>query len=70
MQTASSRFASSEALWDDELLGVIVLLDFLMGNSIDQVTRGHGLGSTMTAEALLRSVLLRHGYDVARGADP
>jgi len=45
-------------------------LDFLMGNSIDQVTRGHGLGSTMTAEALLRSVLLRHGYDVARGADP
>jgi hypothetical protein len=50
---------------DDQLIGVFVLLDFLMGNSIDQVTRGHRLGSTAMAEALLRSVLLRHGYDVA-----
>jgi hypothetical protein len=41
-----------------------------MGNSLDQVTRGYRLGSTTTAEALLRSVLLRHGYDVTDRADP
>jgi|GEM_PF-5885522 len=40
-----------------------------MGNSIDQLTRGHRLESTAVAEALLRSVLLRHGYGVADRAD-
>ncbi len=50
---------------DDDLVGLFVLLDFLMGNSIDQVTRGHRLASTAVAEALIRSVLLRHGYDGA-----
>jgi hypothetical protein len=43
--------------------GVFALLDFLMGNSIDEITQRHQLISRTFTEALIRAVLLRHGYD-------
>jgi hypothetical protein len=50
---------------DVEVAGVFALLDFLSGNSIDEVRRMYRLRSTRETEALLRAVLLRHGYAVA-----
>lgn len=45
--------------------GVVLLLDFLMGSSIDEVTRRHHLHSRPAAEAAIRALLLRHGYGAA-----
>ena len=47
---------------DVESVGVIALLDFLMGCSLDDVTRRYRLPSTLVTEAAIRAVLLRHGY--------
>ncbi len=49
---------------DIEVAGVFALLDFLLGNSIDDIRRIHRLRSTSETEALIRAVLLRHGYAV------
>ncbi len=51
-----------------ESVGVILLIDFLMGSSIDEVTRRHRLHSVPAAEAAIRALLLRHGYDAATRA--
>jgi hypothetical protein len=51
---------------DDDIVGALVLLDFLMGDSLAGVAARHRLRSVTEAEALLRAVLLRHGY-AARG---
>ncbi len=45
-------------------LALLVLLDFLMGDSLAQVAVRHRLTSVREAEALIRSALLRHGYAV------
>lgn len=45
--------------------GVFALLDFLMGSSIDEITQRHRLVSRTFTEAVIRAVLLRHGYDTA-----
>jgi hypothetical protein len=42
----------------------VVLLDFLIGSSIEEVTQRHHLRSRIRTEAVIRAVLLRHGYDV------
>lgn len=42
--------------------GICVLLEFLMGSSIDDIKRRHRLCSAREAEALIRAVLLSHGY--------
>jgi hypothetical protein len=42
---------------------VFALLDFLTGNSIDEVTLRHHFISRAHAEAVIRALLLRHGYD-------
>jgi hypothetical protein len=49
---------------DEESLGVFALLDFLMGSSLDEVTRRHRLPSLLATEAVIRAVLLQHGYGV------
>jgi hypothetical protein len=49
-----------------EAAGVVALLDFLLGNSIDEVRRRHRLRSTSETEALIRATLLRHGYGATR----
>jgi hypothetical protein len=49
---------------DLESVGVFVLLDFLTGSSLDEVTRRHRLPSVLATEAVIRAVLLRHGYGV------
>lgn len=46
--------------------GIFVLLDFLLGNSIDEVRRRHRLRSRSEVEALIRATLLRHGYGATR----
>jgi hypothetical protein len=53
-----------------ESLGVVALLDFLTGCSLDEVTRCYRLSSTLDTEAAIRAVLLRHGYgaDVPRAS--
>lgn len=56
-----NRCATSEP-HDDDVVGTHVLLDFLMGDSLAQVAARHRLQSATEAEALLRAVLLRHGY--------
>ena len=48
-----------------ELLGEFVLLDFLMGKSIAEVTALYEMHSQADAENLLRQLLLRHGYAAA-----
>jgi len=55
---------------DVERLGVFALLDFLMGSSIDEVTQRHRLVSRVDTEAVIRTVLLHHGYDVERPIAP
>ena len=47
---------------DREPAGVVVLLDFLMGSSLDELTRRYHLPSVLDTEALIRAMLLRHGY--------
>jgi hypothetical protein len=47
---------------DLESAGVFVLLDFLMGSSLDEVTRRHRLPSVLATESVIRAVLLQHGY--------
>lgn len=49
---------------DFEPVGVFALLDFLMGSSLDEVTRRHRLPSRLATEAVIRAVLLEHGYGV------
>ena len=49
-----------------EAAGIFVLLDFLLGSSIDEVRRRHRLSSASEAEALIRATLLRHGYGATR----
>jgi hypothetical protein len=51
---------------DVEAAGVFALLDFLMGSSMSEVTRRHRLDSIQQTEALIRAVLLLHGYDAAK----
>jgi hypothetical protein len=41
-----------------------------MGSSIDEVTHRHRLVSRIHTEAVIRAVLLRHGYDVERPIVP
>jgi hypothetical protein len=64
LQSTSNRSASSQSRADADTVGVFALLDFLMGNSIDEVTQRHRLTSRIHTEAVIRAVLLRHGYDV------
>jgi hypothetical protein len=63
LQSTSSRSASSASLEDVDSTGVFALLDFLMGSSIDEVTRQHRLTSRIHTEAVIRALLLHHGYD-------
>jgi hypothetical protein len=58
----SNRFALSEFERDRESVGLYVLLDFLTGSSIADLALAHDLGGAADTEALLRAVLLRHGY--------
>lgn len=51
---------------DVESEGVFALLDFLLGSSIDEVRKRHRLHSASETEALIRAVLLRHGYEASR----
>ena len=55
----------SELATEANFAGIFALLDFLMGNSIGEVTRRHRFYSTEQAEAAIRAVLLLHGYEVA-----
>ena len=59
-----NRCAGSERHDDDDVdvVGTLVLLDFLMGDSLAQVTARHRLQSVTEAEVLLRAALLHHGY--------
>jgi hypothetical protein len=70
LQSTSSSSAFSETRADAEFAGVFALLDFLMGSSIDEVTHRHRLVSRIHTEAVIRAVLLRHGYDVERPIVP
>jgi hypothetical protein len=51
---------------DAEPIGVFALLDFLMGSTIEEVTQRHRLISRTHTEAVIRALLLHHGYDVER----
>jgi hypothetical protein len=51
---------------DDEFAGAVALLDFLMGSSMSEVTQRYRLDSIQKTEALIRAVLLLHGYDVMK----
>jgi hypothetical protein len=62
----SNRSVFSERRADAEHVGVFALLDFLMGSSIEEVTQRHRLVSHVHTEAMIRTVLLHHGYDVDR----
>jgi len=66
MQITSNRSARNVPRDDDESAGVLALLDFLMGSSISEVTWRHRLDSIQQTEAVIRAVLLLHGYDVAK----
>ncbi len=57
-----SRSAFSGSRRDREFLGVYVLLDFLTGSSIPDLAVRYDLRDAVNVEALLRAVLLRHGY--------
>ena len=57
-------------LEDAEPIGVFALLDFLMGSSIEEVTQRHRLISRVHTEAVIRALLLHHGYDVERALVP
>ena len=46
---------------------VLALLDFLMGYTMSDVQRRMRLTSTLEAEALVRTAILRHGYAVNGG---
>jgi hypothetical protein len=70
LQSTLNRSAFSEARVDAERVGVFALLDFLMGSSIEEVTRRHRLVSCVDTEAVIRTVLLHHGYDVERTTTP
>jgi hypothetical protein len=61
-----SPSASSTSFEDAEPVGVFALLDFLMGSSIEEVTQRHRLISRIHTEAVIRALLLHHGYDVER----
>jgi hypothetical protein len=58
----------NEATLAGEAVDLFVLLDFLMGHSIDELTASHFLCSRSQTEALLRAALLRGGY--ATGETP
>jgi hypothetical protein len=57
-----SRSAFSGGERDRESLGLYVLLDFLTGSSIPDLAARYDLGAAVNVEALVRAVLLRHGY--------
>ena len=60
---ASARSATEPSI-PTESLALYVLLDFLTGDSIEDVVKRHHLQSTRDAEQLLRVVLLQHGFTV------
>jgi hypothetical protein len=47
-------------------VALLVLLDFLMGDSVAQVAARHRLATTREAESLIRAAVLRHGYAVGK----
>jgi hypothetical protein len=51
-------FETNESEQDD----ILILLDFLIGHSIDDLVRTYNLQSAAEAEKALRALLLRHGY--------
>ena len=55
---------------DLEPVGVFALLDFLMGSSLDEVTQRHRFPSLLATEAVIRAVLLQHGYGVEAPRTP
>jgi hypothetical protein len=48
----------------DERLGTSLLLEFLMGSTIAEAAHKLGLRSNAEAEDVLRTILLRNGYEV------
>ncbi|HTW83376.1 MAG TPA: hypothetical protein VMD91_04800 [Candidatus Sulfotelmatobacter sp.] len=43
-------------------LGLLTLMDFLLGHSMLQVQQRHRLASVDEAESLIRDEILQHGY--------
>jgi hypothetical protein len=70
LQSTSSSSAFSEPREHAEPIGVFALLDFLMGSTIDEVTQRHRLVSRIHTEAVIRAVLLHHGYDIEGPTEP
>jgi hypothetical protein len=48
---------------------LLILLDFLLGSSIDEIATTRRVVSRGSIEDALRLVLLRHGFTAARGGD-
>jgi hypothetical protein len=53
----------------DEREALLILLDFLLGSSIDEIATTHRVDSRSAIEDALRLVLLRHGFTAAHGVD-
>ena len=64
MLKPSRPSASDRSPAFEQTLGVLVLLDFLVGTSIADAAQRHGLRSHAEAESLIRTVLLQNGYTV------
>ena len=52
---------------DIEPIELLVLVDFLMGHSIDKLTETYALRCRSQTEALLRAMLFRGGYEAPTG---
>ena len=64
MLKPSRPSASDRSPAFDQRLGILVLLDFLVGTSIADAAQRHGLRSEAEAEGMIRDVLLQNGYTV------
>jgi hypothetical protein len=54
---------------DGEREALLILLDFLLGSSIDEIAAMRRVDSRCTIEDALRLVLLTHGFTAAHGVD-
>jgi hypothetical protein len=53
----------------DEREALLILLDFLLGSSIDDIATARRVPSRGTVEDALRVVLLRHGFTAGQEAE-
>ena len=54
----------------DEREALLILLDFLLGSSIDEIASARHVRSRNIVEDGLRLVLLKYGFKAAQAAEP